>query len=292
MASGWGRRFAIVGGFIAAVLVIGAVTVYLVSEGKLRQTYPIPPETLTIPSDSASIERGHHLATAITKCTECHGEDLGGQVMDMGPLGALSASNLTSGKGGVAPKNDGEWVRAIRHGVRPDGRPLVFMPSMVFAALNAEDLGAIIAYVKSVPPVDHAIPPTKLGPVGRLMMLTDPGMMLPVVAINHAAPIPTVLPPSLTPEYGRYLVVTGGCTYCHGEALKGGIQHGPPGTPPSADLTTAGPTARWSESDFVTALRTGQRPDGTTINPFMPWRSTRLMTDQEIQAVWAYLRKS
>jgi hypothetical protein len=39
-----------------------------------------------------------------------------------------------------------------------------------------------------------------------------------------------------------------------------------------------------------TALRTGQRPDGTVINPFMPWRFTRLMTDEEIQAVWAYLR--
>jgi cytochrome c553 len=276
---------------IVALLVIAGLGIVGLSEMKLRKVHAIPPESITVPDDSASIERGRHLATAISKCTECHGEDLGGQVMEMGPLGAFTASNLTSGQGGVGPRNDAEWVRGIRHGVRPDGRALVFMPSMVFAALNQEDLGAIVAYVKSMPPVDHVLPATHLGPIGRLLIVLKPERMLPVEGIDHSAPVPTVLPPALTPEYGKYLTVTGGCTYCHGDNLKGGIQEGPPGTPPSADLTSSGPTAKWSESDFASALRTGQRPDGTSINPFMPWRSARLMTDEEIQAVWAYLRK-
>lgn len=290
MAGGWGRRVAIGVMILVGLLVLTVVGVYGTSEWRLRQSRAIPPEELLIPEDSVSIERGRHFATAISKCTECHGDDLGGQVMDMGPLGTLTASNLTSGTGGVAPRNDGEWVRAIRHGVRPDGRPLIFMPSMLYSQLDGADLSAIIAYVKSVPPVDHVLPQSRLGPIGRLLTVTAPERILPATGIDHAAPIPTVTPPSMTPEYGRYLAVTGGCTYCHGDNLKGGIREGPPGTPLSTDLTPAGPMASWSQADFANALRTGQRPDGTTINPFMPWRSTRLMTDEEIQAVWAYLR--
>lgn len=290
MAGGWGRRVVLGVVCLVGLLLLAVAGVYGTSEWRLRQSRAIPPQDLLIPDDSVTIERGRHLVTAITKCTECHGEGLGGQTMDLGPLGKLTASNLTSGKGGVAPKNDGEWVRAIRHGVRPDGRPLIFMPAMVFAHLDAADLAAIIAYVKSVPPVDHALPQSRLGPIGRLLIVTKPERLLPATGIDHAAPIPTVTPPSLTPEYGRYLAITGGCTYCHGDNLKGGLREGPPGTPLSADLTPTGPTANWSQTDFATALRTGQRPDGTIINPFMPWRSTRLMTDEEIQAVWAYLR--
>jgi len=48
--------------------------------------------------------------------------------------------------------------------------------------------------------------------------------------------------------------------------------------------------AKWSEEEFRQALRNGIRPDGSTINPFMPWRSARRMTDEEISAVWVYLR--
>jgi cytochrome c553 len=82
----------------------------------------------------------------------------------------------------------------------------------------------------------------------------------------------------------------GGCTTCHGPDLKGGLHEGPPDVPNSADLTPAGPLGSWSEADFRKALREGSRPDGSTINPFMPWRLTRLMTDDEIRAVWTYLR--
>ena len=105
-----------------------------------------------------------------------------------------------------------------------------------------------------------------------------------------SAPIPAAIPPGPTPEYGRYLAVSGGCTFCHGDNLKGGLKDGPPGTPLSANLTQAGPLGQWTEADFTKALREGVRPDGSNINPFMPWRLARLMTDEEIAAVWAYLK--
>ncbi len=68
------------------------------------------------------------------------------------------------------------------------------------------------------------------------------------------------------------------------------MKEGPPGTPPSQDLTPSGDPGKWTEADFRKALREGLRPDGTVINPFMPWRLTKLMTDEEIAAVWAYLK--
>jgi hypothetical protein len=47
--------------------------------------------------------------------------------------------------------------------------------------------------------------------------------------------------------------------------------------------------ASWGEADFISAMRTGQRPDGTVINPFMPWPYIGQMTDEELGALWLYL---
>ncbi len=279
-------------GALALVLVLatGASTVWVRSNQALALRFEVPAEALSIPTDSGSIARGRHLASAIAKCTDCHGNDLGGQAMAMGPMGTFVALNLTSGKGGVAPLSDADWVRAIRHAVAPDGRSLVFMPSLAYNPLNASDLGAIIAYIKSVPPVDHELPPTSVGPIGRVLLAKEAGKLLHAAAMDHAAPPPAEVPAGPTAEYGTYLSVVGGCTSCHGMNLKGGLKEGPPGTPASADLTMTGPLGKWSEADFRTLLRTGLRPDGSAIDPFMPWRWTREMTDEEITAVWLYLK--
>lgn len=289
MASRWARGAGITLAAIATLLLAAAV-VFAVSSSRLSRRLAIAGETIPVPTDSASIARGAHLASAIGKCTDCHGENLGGQVMDMGPVGTFAAVNLTRGEGGIGEFSEADWVRAIRHGVARDGRPLVFMPSRAYAALNAPDLAALIAYLRSVPPVDHQLSPGRVGPVGRFIIATDPGRLIAAAVLGHAAPLPEVVPAGPTAEYGRYLTVIGGCVYCHGDNLHGGIKEGPPGTPASADLTPTGPTGTWSATDFAAALRTGQRPDGTILNPFMPWRLTRLMTDEEIAAVWAYLR--
>ena len=276
--------------FLVVVIVVAAGVVYLLSSQRMSRLYHTTPESLATTPDSATIAQGEHLVRAISKCGDCHGEDLGGQRMDLGPVGKFSAANLTRGRGGAGGMSDADWVRAIRHGIRADGRPLLFMPSQVFNGLNSADLGAIIAYVKQVPAVDRELPPSSMGPIGRALTLLKPGRLIPAEGIDHAAPIPAVIPVGATLEYGKYLSVVGGCTYCHGDNLKGGIHEGPPGTPVSADLTKAGPVGKWSADDFRQALRNGIRPEGTTIDPFMPWRDTRLMTDEEIDAVWMYLR--
>ena len=98
------------------------------------------------------------------------------------------------------------------------------------------------------------------------------------------------MPPADTVEYGHYIAQVGGCTGCHGAGLSGGPIPGvPPDFPPAQNLTPTG-IGQWSDADIVRALRVGKRPDGTTINQFMPWPYTASMTDTEMAALIKYLR--
>lgn len=289
MAGNMKRRVLITLATLFGAILLGAAAITGMSRRALSRHFDVKPPDIVVPGDSATIERGRHFGTAIAKCTDCHGEDLGGTSMQMGPLGTFPARNLTTGKGG-SQRSDADWVRAIRHGVGSNGQGLVFMPSTPYSALNSGDLAAIIAWVKSMPPVDRELPPLKIGPIGYVLIAKNPARLVPAIGIDHNASFPTPIPPGPTPEYGRYLAVVGGCTYCHGDNFAGGIKEGPPGTPPSANLRADGPIANWTAEDFTTALRTGKRPDGSAINPFMPWRLAGKMTDEEIAATWAYLR--
>src|SRR5690606_1051994 len=103
--------------------------------------YQITPVPIGIPIAQGSAERGAHLY-ATRGCADCHGGDLGGaKVVDEPPVGRLYGPNLTKGQGGVvADYRDEDWVRAIRHGVNPQGRPLVLMPSMEYSEFSEQDL--------------------------------------------------------------------------------------------------------------------------------------------------------
>jgi cytochrome c553 len=107
--------------------------------------------------------------------------------------------------------------------------------------------------------------------------------------IDHEKPIPTQPPAGVTTEYGSYLVASGGCYACHGPNLSGGKIAGGPDDPPATNITPTGIGA-WSESDFLRAFRTGKRPNGTTINPFMPWQLMGHMSDTELMAIYAFLK--
>jgi len=92
-----------------------------------------------------------------------------------------------------------------------------------------------------------------------------------------------------TVEQSRYIVAS--CIGCHGANLAGAKLHGaPPGTPLSPNLNPAGRLARWTQAEFIVALRTGARRDGSTMNDMMPWKAFSHLSDDELQAVFAYLR--
>ena len=287
------RRLALAAGALVALVVVAACAVYFMSERHVTRRYALVTETIPIPADSASVVRGRHLARAIAKCADCHTETLGGQVLIDNPaLGRFVPPNLTRGKGGLgATLTDADWVRAIRHGVGHDGRALRIMPSRDFANLSAADLGAIIAYAKSVPPTDNVLPPNTLGPVARALLVANKPPIFDAETADFASHAPATAPPvGPTAEYGNYLVHTAGCMGCHGPTLSGGkIPGGDPAWPPAANLTPSGLTA-YDQASFATALRTGVRPGGTKIKDPMPIAWTKEMTDDEISAVWLYLR--
>jgi len=275
----------LVGVLCLVILALGLL--YGWSTWRLERHYEVQVEQIVIPADAASIERGRHLAENVSLCNHCHGADFGGKrFFDGGALVArLSAPNLTRGRGGIgAAYTDRDWVRSLRHGVAPGGRALVVMPSADFARYSAEDLRAIIAYVKSRPPVDREWPAVSVGPVGRAMLFAKTAELLPVLAIDHGQPIATAVAAADVVDRGRHIVSVAGCQGCHSPDFTGG--QGPP--PGAANITPVGIGA-WSERDFVTALRTGVAPGNRALAAAMP-RAYGAMTDDELHAVWSYLR--
>jgi mono/diheme cytochrome c family protein len=284
----------IVLGSLVGLLVLAFAVLYVIGTvqwNRLHGQYQVPIETIAIPTDQASIARGGHIAT-IRICKDCHTENLSGQSVTVPGLVTLSIPNLTSGAGGVGGTNtDEDWVRAIRHGVGHDGRGLALMPSSVFYHLSDEDLGALIAYLKSLPPVDNEMPPVDLGPLGRVMLPLGqlPASIIPnVTVIDHYAPRPVVPQPGVTVEYGEYLANT--CTLCHGSNLNGQTIREGSNVYVALNLTRGGEMIGWSEEQFISTMRTGVTPGGKQLIDFMPWKYLGQMTDDELMAVWLYLQ--
>ena len=281
-------------GTVIGLLVLAFIALYIIGTVKwsrMHGKYDVPVETIAIPTDEASIARGEHIAT-LHLCRICHMETLSGQAVSVPGLLTFGIPNLTSGVGGVGATNaDEDWVRAIRHGVSHDDRGLVMMPVRTFYYLSDEDVGALIAYLKSLPPVDNEMPPTDLGPLGRVMLALGqlpPDIIPNVTMIEHEAPRPVAPEPGVTVEYGEYLGRT--CALCHGPNLNGQTVQldGPPILTPN--LTLGGELGFWSEEDFIATLRTGVTPGGKQLTSAMPWKYFGQMTDDEMKAVWLYLQ--
>ncbi|MBA2688379.1 MAG: c-type cytochrome [Gemmatimonadaceae bacterium] len=285
----WLKRIGI--GILTLVLliVLAIGTAYAVVGRKLSKRYPTQVASVAVPTDSASIAKGEHFATAVNKCIACHGDNLGGKKIDDDALmGRLYAPNLTSGNGGVAAGyTDADWVRGIRHGVGADGRPLIFMPSEHFYYMNDADLGAVIAYLKTVKPVDYVTPEPRLGPLGRVLHLAVGFPSIPVEVIPKGRTTRPATQPGATVEYGKYLTTIGGCMGCHNPNLSGG--GGGEGGVPPANLTPPG-LKGWTEADFVKAMRTGVRPGGRVLSAAMPWPYVGKLSDEELRATWLYLQ--
>lgn len=238
--------------------------------------------------DAALLARGEHFVGHIAQCTGCHAPDLaGGDFIDDGAFGYIPAPNLTAGEGGVAASyDDAAFERAIRHGVAVDGRPLFMMPSHMYQHMSDADVAAVIAWLRTRPAVERQFDERKLGPVAGL--LTGLGLvksapdMIDHDAVGGAAP-----PEGPTAEYGEYLVNMGSCRDCHGANLDG--VHEGPGPPAAPSLMSS--AATWQLEQFRHAIREGQRPDGSRIDPeHMPWPGYAGMTDTELQAIWEYLK--
>lgn len=286
------KRIGIVLGALVGVVLLAAAALYFMGNSRLNKTYDFPPSNLVIPTDAASIEYGRHRAE--TLCQGCHGPDLGGieNWFSAGPLGTIDSANLTSGEGGFGREatSDEDFVRAIRHGIDPEGKP-IFMPAVVSTAnLSDEDLGAIIAYVRSVPPVNHKTSGQNFKPLAKIMLAAGVLPQLPVEIVSHEMHV-TAPARGVSAEYGQYMINTNDCRLCHGPQLNGGPYPDPTVKLISPNLTPGGEVAFWTEEQFIQTIRTGTTPSGHALNPDrMPWKNYRLMTDDELKAIFMYLQ--
>ena len=277
-------------GVLVGLIVLAVATVLAIGYFRYNQTYDIAVPAVEIPTDATFIARGKHLVDAVAHCAFCHGSDLAGEyIVNTSAEGIVVAPNLTSGEGGRgASFTTKDWVRALRHGVHSEGRSVLIMPSLSFDALSEADLAAIIAYLQTIPPVDNVLPETSPGPLVIALIGAGPfteGMS--ALHIDHEAPFPVAPAEGETPEYGAYLIEIGQCRLCHGAELAGGQVS--PSSPLGPNLTPGGEPGFWSEETFFSVIRTGRHPSGRELNPIMPWRFFRNMTDTELRAIRAYL---
>lgn len=253
----------------------------------LAQRTALPEVSLPVTGDAAQIAYGEHLART-RGCTDCHGASLAGkQVIDAGPVMQIYAPNLTPGGVALDPVH---FEHALRHGIGREGQMLMLMPSKDYSLMSNADAAALYAYLRSLPALPDVQPKSSIGPVGRVAYLFDQLPIFEAPRIDHArASRGDDAPPvSDALAYGAYIAQM--CRGCHGAELAGGPMPGqPPGVPNPTNLTAAGPLAAWTEANFLQAMRTGKRPDGSAINEFMPWRSMSQMHEEELHALWVYL---
>ncbi|MFY0253517.1 cytochrome c [Chitinophaga sp. 30R24] len=255
----------------------------------INKTYTAEVRDIPIPEDSATVAIGRHLYE-IKGCGECHGERLEGKVFVNDPaLGKIAGNNLTYGKGGLpANFNNKSWLRALRHGLNAQNKTLLLMPSEEFNRLDDHDIAAIIAFCKAQPPIDQPSTPIKIGPVGKVLSVLGKVPLFAAEKIDQHQVQPALITKAPTAAYGKYLSVS--CTGCHQPSLTGGPNPVPGGVA-VANITASGHVGKWSKEEFIATLRTGKTPEGKQLQAKdMPWPMTAKYTDEELAALYLYLR--
>jgi len=166
------RAIGLLGAGVVLVIGLAWASVLWVSDRRLNQRVDVPREKIDVPTDITSIQRGQHLASAVAACVDCHGPNLAGKIfVDDPALARIVSPNLTRGQGGIGSTfADADFVRAIRHGVDPNGRVLLLMPSDNYNTFSDADLGAIIGYVRSLPAIETALPVNEIRGIGRIVV--------------------------------------------------------------------------------------------------------------------------
>ncbi len=257
------------------------------------------------------LARGRYLVTSVSGCFACHSErdwkshgapvtaglEGAGEIMPFPGLpGQVVAPNLTSDlETGIGGWSDDELARAIREGIGRDGRALFpMMPYENFRHMSDEDLASVIVFLRTLPPVRHQLPRTEI--------------IFPVKYLIRSAPQPVTQPvysdaatSSDPAKRGAYLVTIAGCRDCHtprvqgqpvaGMDLAGGTElTGPWGTVASANLTPDDSGIKYyDESLFLQTIRTGY-VRARELKPIMPYWHYAGMTDDDLKAIFAYLR--
>jgi cytochrome c553 len=180
-------------------------------------------------------------------------------------------------------------VRAIRHGVAPDGHALFVMPSEEYNRMSDADFAALVAYTRSLPPVKGE--PRELRLPILVKALYGAGVVKDSAEkIDHKRPPAAAVPVGATVAHGAYVAAM--CAGCHRAGFEGGpIPGAPPEWPPAANLTPGPVMARYDTVDkFIAMMRTGKRPDGSPVDKAMPFMTLRNFNDTDLHALYLYFR--
>jgi mono/diheme cytochrome c family protein len=288
------RLFKFVLWAISIVVVLGAAAVAYAEFGsrhKLNRVLALNVQPVAAATSLAALERGKYLFNS-RGCAECHGPNGAGKVMiDSGGF-FVKTPNITRAESSVVANfTDLDWVKVIRHGVKPDNRPLLVMPSEDFARYTNDDVAAVIGYARSLPaaagtPAEIRIPiPVRL--FYALGLVRDAAEK-----IDHTLPPPQPVATTDVLAHGAY--VANACMGCHNPYLSGGpIEGGPPNWPPAANLTPGADSAmpRYpTEAAIAAMFKTRKRPDGSAISDVMPFAMLSEFSSEDVSAVYAYIK--
>jgi mono/diheme cytochrome c family protein len=279
-------------GALASLLFLSTLVLYGMGQMRLNKKYEAPVKMVAIPNDEESLSEGKRIFQ-YRGCEACHGEQLQGLTyLDNPAIGQVITPNLTSGHGGVGgQRTDEDLIRDITQGVRPNGTALLFMPSTEFYYLSNADLGKVLAYIRSAPPVDNQMSSSSLSFTGFIVMnVVKTITFLPAEIIPHDEPPPPAPEPLVTVKYGEYLSLS--CKVCHRLTLAGGEIPGFPAEWPAAPNLTPGSESRlpsWGEAGFIEIIHNGEKHGRRINSNYMPWKSYRHMNDNELRAVYMYL---
>ena len=248
---------------VLSIVVIAITSAFVIKQQTtncLSKIYDIKEEKIIIPLDTASLMYGRHLAA---QCKGCHRADFSGtEFFKDDGLGEINAPNITSGLGGRTSKyTDKDWILVIRRGVKPNGTATFIMPSFSFNNFLAEELGCIVVYLKTVPPIDKKWQdkPNMTFLANVLVGFGVFGKVIHAKDIDHSKIIVDKIVPEVTVKYGEHILSVSGCRECHGPTLNG-FKDPNPDAPFSPNITAGGNFGKWSNEAFIKTMRTGTTP--------------------------------
>ncbi len=276
-----------------------------------------PPTDVSVEATPERIQRGEYLVEALAGCVDCHSErnwdyysapikldtrGAGGEQWseEVGFPGTITASNITPHA--LESWTDGEIIRAFTAGVSKDGTPLFpIMPYHNYAHMAREDVYSVVAYLRTLEPIDRDIPERKLNfPLG-LIVRTMPE--------EHE--MPQHVPVNDPGEYSKYVATLAGCHDCHtptdkkgqpveGMAYAGGAEFGmPDGNRIVMPNITSHETGigSWTREQFIARFKAFASDEARMMplaegqkNTYMPWTYYAGMSEYDLGAIYDYLR--
>lgn len=275
------------------------------------------PEYLKIDKTSERLERGKYLANSVCVCMDCHSTrdwskfsgpltlgtlGKGGEIFNQqfGFPGEFYSKNITPS--GIGDWTDGEVLRAISSGVNKSNKALFpVMQYVHFGKMDREDLYSIIVYLRTLKPIINNVPDSK----------PDFPMNFIINTIPQKAEFSKIPSETDVVNYGGYLFNASSCTECHtqqvkgakveGMELAGGFEFIMPsgGIARSANITPDNGTGigKWTEQMFVDKFKSfadstfvPYKVEKGNFNTVMPWTMYGTMKEQDLKAIYAYLR--